>query len=164
MKFKPGFNLPLITGLIMGVSAAVAQAYFQVQPPVAYGICLLGHPRDLIYWITNNLLGTNWRSIEIFTIFPTLLVVGVFVGSYMAAYRNKEFKIRPGPVRKKFSAVVFGFLVANFGLLWGSCPIRTGLLVSYGSVMALIALASIVVGVVLACEYVRLRAKKEIQR
>jgi hypothetical protein len=55
---------------------------------------------------------------------------------------------------------MYGFLVVNLGLLWGACPIRTALLVSYGSVLAVIALASIVVGVMIAIAYVRLRVKK----
>ena len=161
MKFKPSFNLVFITGLIMGVSAAAAQAFFQVRPPEAYGICLLGHPRDLTTWITNNFLGINWPITEAFVVFPVLTVIGVFIGSYIAANRNKEFKLRPGPIRKKFYAFMFGFLVVNFGLLWGSCPIRTGLLASYGNVMAVIALASIAIGVLLALAYVRLKVKKE---
>ena len=161
MRFKLGFNLPLITGLIMGVSAAAAQAYFQVQPPVAYGICLLGHPRDLTHWIINNLFDTNWPLFEVFVVFPALTVIGVVIGSFIAANINKELKLRPGPVRKKLSAFMFGFLVVNFGMLWGSCPIRTGLLASYGNVMAVIALASIVIGVLLACTYVRFRVKRE---
>ena len=160
MKLKLGFNRLLITGLIMGVAAAAAQAFFKVQPPEAYGICLLGHPSDLTTGITNNLLGTNWPVHEAFIVFPSLLVIGVFIGSYITAYRNKELGWRPGPVRKKFSAFMFGFLVVNFGLLWGACPIRTALLTSYGNVMAVIALFSIAVGVILACLYIRLRVKK----
>lgn len=164
MRLKLGFNLVFVTGLLMGVLAAAAQAFFQVQPPVAYGICLIGHPSDLSHWIINNLLGTDWPMHEAFIVFPTLLVVGVFIGSFIAARRNGELKLRPGPVRIRDMAVLFGFLVANFGLLWGACPIRTGLLASYGSVIAVIALVSIIIGVLLACVYVRLRVRKETPR
>lgn len=160
MKFKFSFNLALVTGLVMGIVAAVVQAFFQVQPPEAYGICLIGHPSDLLSWITNNLFGTNWVIHKAFVVFPSLLVIGVFIGSATAAYRNKELKLQPGPVRKNFLAFILGFLVINFGLLWGSCPIGTALLVSYGSVTGLIALASIVIGVILSCVYVRLRVKR----
>ena len=159
MKIK--LRLIFITGFIMGVSAAAVQAYFQVQPPVAYGICLLGHPTILTKWLMNNVLGTDLSVTAAFVVFPSLLVIGVFIGSYVAGYRNKELEWRPGPVRNKYMAVMFGFLVVNFGLLWGACPIRTGLLVSYGSVMAVIALFSIAVGVILACLYIRSRVKKE---
>lgn len=162
MKIK--FWLTFITGLIMGVSAAAVQAYFQVQPPAAYGICLLGHPSILTKWLMNNVLGTDLAITAVFVVFPSLLVIGVFIGSYVAAYRNKELGWRPGPVRNRYMAVMFGFLVVNFGLLWGACPIRTGLLVSYGRVMAVIALVSIAVGVILACLYIRSRVKKETLR
>ena len=160
MKLNLGIHRVFILGIIMGVSAAAIQAFFQAQPPVAYGISFLGHPKDLLNWITNNLLGTNFPIADAFIVFPALMVLGVFIGSYVAAYRNTELAWRPGPVRKNFSAFKFGFLVVNFGLLWGACPIRTALLVSYGSVIAVIALASIVIGVILAVVYMRLRAKR----
>lgn len=155
------FRSTFIAGLIMGILAAAAQAYFQVQPPVAYGICLLGHPSTLVKWLMNVFPGTNLPITAPFLAFPSLLVIGVFIGSFISAYRNKELGWRPGPVRNKYTAVMLGFLVVNFGLLWGSCPIRTGLLISYGYVMAVIALFSIAVGVILACLYVRLRVKRE---
>ena len=161
MRLKLGLNLAFITGLTMGISAAAAQAYFRVQPPVAYGICLLGQPRDLTSWVINNLFGTDWPIHGAFIVFPSLLVIGIFIGSSLAAYRNKESKIRPGPVRNRFFAFMFGFLVVNFGLLWGSCPIRTAILASYGIVTAFIVLAAIIIGVLLACLYVRSRVRKE---
>lgn len=161
MKFKPSRQLVFITGIIMGVLAAAAEAFFQVQPPEAYGICLIGHPRELTNWIADNLFGANWALSEAFLVFPTLLVVGVFVGSFMAAHRSKELKLRPGPVRNKYMAILFGFLVANLGLLWGACPIRTALLISYGNIMAVVAFVSIIVGVLLACIYIRWATKKE---
>jgi hypothetical protein len=164
LKLKLGFNWALVTGLVMGLSAAAAQAFFKVQPPVADGISFLGHPTYLLKWLMNNMLGTDWYISKAFVVFPALTVVGVIIGSFTAAYRNKELKLRPGPVKQRFLAVIYGFMVINFGLLWGSCPIRTALLVSYGSALAVIALASIVMGVILACVYLRLRAKKAINR
>ena len=151
-------------GIIMGLSAAVIQAYFQVQPPEAYGISFIGHPNDLFAWITNRLAGTEWPVREAFLAYPALTVVGVLIGSAAAASRNGQLKLQPGPVRKKFLAVIFGFLIANLGLLWGSCPIRTGLLVGYGSGMAVIALLSIAAGVLLAILLVRIRARKGVPK
>ena len=164
MKFKLGYNRMLVIGIVMGLLAAAAQAYFQVQPPVANGISFLGHPRELLNWVVNHLFGTNWPITRAFLVFPPLTVVGVLIGSFIAAARNKELKMRPGPVRKKVLAVIFGFLVANFGLLWGACDMRTALLVSYGSVLALVALAAIVVGVVLAGLYMQHSAKKGVSQ
>lgn len=149
--------LPLITGLVIGISAAVAEAFLRIQPPAGYGVCLLGHPASLAKWVTNSVFGTNLGITPVFVIFPSLLVIGILIGAYVASYRNKELKLRPGPVTNRYKAVMFGFLVVNFGLLWGSCPIRTGLLVSYGWVMAVIALVTIIFGVILACKYIRFK-------
>lgn len=162
MKLKFGTYKVFVVGIIMGLAAASIQAYFQVQPPVAYGISFIGHPNDLLTWITNNLLGTAWPVREAFIVLPCLTVIGVFIGSFIAATRNKELRLRPGPVRSRFSEVVFGFLVINLGLLLGSCPIRVALIVGYGGVVGVIALASIAIGVILATVYLRSRARKGI--
>ncbi len=162
MKFKLGYNRLLVIGIVMGLLAAAAQAFFQVQPPVANGISFLGHPRELLNWVVNRLFETNWPVTRAFLVYPPLTVIGVLIGSFIAAGRNKELKLRPGPVRKKVLAAIFGFLVANFGLLWGACDMRTALLVSYGSVLAVIALVSIIIGVVLAGFYMQYSAKKGI--
>ena len=160
MKIKLSSNLALATGLIMGISAAAIQAFMKVQPPVADGICFLGHPSDLVLSLSNRILRTDFSVSKAFAVYPALTVVGVLAGSAIAASRNKDWKLQPGPVRKRFLAFIYGFLVVNFGLLWGACPIRTALLVSYGSVIAAIALASIIIGVILASIYSRLKAKK----
>lgn len=162
MKFKLGYNRLLVIGIVMGLLAAAAQAFFQVQPPVANGISFLGHPREMLNWVVNRLFETDWPVTRAFLIYPPLTVIGVLIGSFIAAGRNKELKLRPGPVRKKVLAAIFGFLVANFGLLWGACDMRTALLVSYGSVLAVIALVSIVIGVALAGFYMQNSAKKGI--
>jgi len=164
MKFKLGYNRLLVIGIVMGLLAAAAQAFFQVQPPVANGISFLGHPRELLNWIVNRLFGANWPITRAFLVYPPLTVIGVLLGSFIAAGRNKELKLRPGPVRKKVLAAIFGFLVANFGLLWGACDMRTALLVSYGSVLALVALLSIVGGVLFAGLYMQHSAKKGVSQ
>jgi hypothetical protein len=169
LKFNLGSNKALATGIVMGVLAAAAQAFFRVQPPVADGISFLGHPAYLLKWLLDNIIGSKsslsffgsgWAVAREFVVYPCLTVLGVLIGSFVASNRNKEFRLRPGPVRKNFLAFSFGFLVVNFGLLWGACPIRTALLVSYGSVLGVIALASIVGGVLIACVYISWSSKR----
>jgi hypothetical protein len=160
MKAKRVFNITFITGLSMGVIVAVIQGYFEIQPPEAYGICLVGHPRDAVNLLVNNIAEQNWPITDVFIIYPTMLAVGTIIGAYISSEMNREFHFRAGPVRSRISAFIFGFLVINFGLLWGSCPIRTGLLVSYGNVTAIIVLTSMAVGAILACLYVKLRVKR----
>ena len=145
----------------MGLLAAAVQAYFQVQPPVAYGIAFIGHPNNMFSWIINHVPWLNFPVREAFLLYPPLTVLGVFIGSSIAATRSKELRLRPGPVRSRFSAIILGFLVINFGLLF-DCPIRTALLVGYGSVVGVIALISIAIGVVTATYYLRSRARRGI--
>jgi len=158
MKIKLSSYKVMAVGLVMGLSAAAVQAYLKVRPE-ANGISFIGHPSDLLNWGLNK-LGTSFPVREEFLIYPALTVVGVLIGSLAAASRHKELRIQPGPVRKKFAAVILGFLIANFGLLLGSCPIRAALLVSYGSLLAGVGLAAIAGGILLAILYSRLKAKK----
>ena len=46
LKLAP--NMALLTGIAMGVLAAIAQGFFNVQPPVGDGVCAVSHPANLI--------------------------------------------------------------------------------------------------------------------
>jgi hypothetical protein len=159
-NFKLSTNLALITGLMMGILAAAAQGFFDVQPPVGEGVCAVSHPSNLVNWLSNNIFGTEFTIHGIFVIVPVLTSIGFIIGSAIAAIKNKEFKIRRGPVRENLLAFMFGFLIINFGLLWGSCPIRTAVLASYGMVFAMIILLTMVVGVIAACEYIKWKVRR----
>ncbi len=159
-NFKLSANLALITGLTMGVLAAVAQGYFEVQPPVGLGVCAITHPSNLVNWVVNNVFGTEFTIHGIFVAVPVLTPIGWIIGSFVAALRNKEFKFRRGPVRENLLAVIFGFLIINLALLWGSCPIRTVVLASYGWIFAMIILATIVIGVIVSCEYIKWKVRR----
>jgi hypothetical protein len=156
-KYLSSYKI-LVTGAVMGLAAAAVQAYLSVQPE-ANGISLIGHPADLLNWATNK-LGTSFPVSEEFLKYPALTVAGVLIGSLIGASRNKELRLQMGPVRRRFDAIAFGFLVANFGLLLGSCDIRVALLVSYGSALAAVGLAALVVGILLAIVYSRIKARK----
>lgn len=159
-NFKLSANLALITGLTMGVLAAVAQGYFEVQPPVGLGVCAITHPSNLVNWVVNNVFGTEFTIHGIFVAVPVLTPIGWIIGSFVAALRNKEFKFRRGPVRENLLAVIFGFLIINLALLWGSCPIRTVVLASYGWIFAMVIMATIVIGVIVSCEYIKWKVRR----
>jgi len=88
MKIKGILHMVFFTGLVMGILAATAQAFMRLQPPAAYGICFIGHPRDLSVLFINTIAGTDWPALELFAVYPALTVIGVFIGSYVAAYRK----------------------------------------------------------------------------
>ena len=146
-----------ITGLVIGISAAAAQAFFKVQPPEAIGYCMVCHPATTVAWLMNNYLGTHLPQGEAFVLFPSVLAVGLIIGAVGAANRNDEIGWRRAPARKKYMAGLFGFLIANFGLIVAGCPIRLGLLVSYGSITGVILVASLIGGIGLASVYFHLR-------
>ena len=63
-------------------------------------------------------------------------------------------------MRENLLAFILGFLIINFGLLWGSCPIRTAVLSSYGMLFAMLILLVIVIGVIAASEYIKWRVRR----
>ena len=164
LKWRPSIklsgNLALITGITMGVLAAVVQGYFGVQPPAGEGICAVSHPADLINWVMNKIFNPDFVSRDMFVNVPVLTSVGFIFGSFVAAVRNKEFKFRRGPVRDNMLAFILGFVVINCGMLWGSCPIRTTILATYGMWLAVLILGMIVLGVVVACMYIKWKVKR----
>lgn len=162
MKFKITLRSTIITGFLMGLLAAVIQFWFLDDFPYTYGICMFGHPKDLVSYVLNKMAGTNLHITEAFIYVPTLLAIGVILGSIVSASRNGELKWQSGPIRNIIPPIAFGFLVANFGLLWGACPIRTGLLVSSGNLMALVALSFMALGVLLAVAYIRFRTSSKV--
>jgi len=165
-SFKLSDNMALIAGLTMGVLAAVLQGFFDLQPPSAAGICGISHPANLVNWLANNNPVPVFRPDPPFTIHsifvtvPVLTSAGFIIGGFIAAVRNKEFKFRPGPVRDNILAFILGFIIINFGLLWGSCPIRTTILAAYGMPFAFLVLGCIVLGVVAACEYIKWKVRR----
>ena len=50
------------------------------------------------------------------------------------------------------TGLVIGFLVMNFALLMGGCPIRMSLRTAYGDIFGLLGILGIVAGVIVATE------------
>lgn len=162
------FRLPkvkvsaFVAGLVMGGGAAFIQAYLQIIPPPAYGICMVCHPKDLLNWLADHLLGTNWGNTTVSVDVPVLTVVGIVLGALVAAWQHGEFRLEPP--REPFFHFMTGFLVINFGLILGSCPIRIIIVSSYGSVIGILGYVSLVVGAVLGSMWLRQRARREVRQ
>lgn len=144
-------------GVLIGLLAAASQAFLQVRPPVAYGFCMVCHPATIISWSMNNYLKTDLPLSEAFLIFPSLLSVGVIIGAVVGANAHGEINWRRTPGTKKYMALLFGFLIANLALITAGCPIRLGLLVSYGSVSGAVLVLSLILGIGLASVYLKFR-------
>lgn len=145
---------PLITGFVIGVWIAIGRAVFSIIPPEVFTVCMISHPNDLFGWVVNHAFGTNLAIHPISRVFPLLTALGVVIGGSIAAARHKELKFKM-PAKDPIGAFILGFLVVTSGMILGACPIRTTGLVAYGSMELLVAFLSLVVGVILACEYIK---------
>lgn len=145
----------LVTGFIIGVSSALAQAFLGVTSPPGYGVCMVGHPRDLMGWVINQIFGTRFVIQHISQEIPVLTAIGVLVGSAVAAKQHKEFGFVPA--RDQLKSFILGFLVINFGLILGACPLRAVVSTAYGDLIILVGLIFIVVGAIAGAERIRRR-------
>jgi hypothetical protein len=152
---------PFQAGLVLGFGSALVQAYFKVIPPVAYGVCMVCHPKDLFNWVADHLLNLNWGYSMASTNWPLLTVVGVVLGALVAAWQHGELHLKAA--RQPVSYFINGFLMINFGLILGSCPIRIVLLSAYGNLLAMIGWVCIVIGVLLGTRYLRWSAGRAVE-
>lgn len=153
-------NSIFFAGLVLGLGAAAVQAYFKLIPPTAYGVCMVCHPKELVNWLADNLLNTHWGYSMASINSPILTVVGVAAGAFIASVRHGEFQWRPA--RQPVLFFIFGFLMINFGLILGSCPIRIVILSAYGSLMGVVGVALMVLGVGLGILAMRWQANRGI--
>jgi hypothetical protein len=147
-------------GLVLGLGAAAVQAYFNLVPPTAYGVCMVCHPKELVNWLADHLLGTHWGYAIASVNAPILTAVGVVAGAFIAAIRHGEFQWRSA--RRPAMYFVLGFLMINFGLILGSCPIRIVLLSAYGSLMGVVGLVCVIIGVGLGVLAIRWNAMRSV--
>jgi len=153
---------PMMAGLVMGAGAALVQAFFEVIPPPAYGICMVCHPKDLFNWVSDHLFGTEFGNVSVSVTVPVLTVLGIVIGAFIAAKAHGEFRIERA--REPIFHFITGFLVINFGLILGSCPIRIIIVSGYGSLIGMVGFACVIAGAVLGSFWLRQRARKSIQQ
>src|SRR5437660_5112749 len=81
-------------GIVAGILAVTAGAFFQVRPPEAYGVCMACHGRDLVNWMINALAHTHLTVAPASLVFPVLTTIGVLVGAVVGAATSGEFRWR----------------------------------------------------------------------
>jgi hypothetical protein len=139
---------PIFYGIVVAIVAGVAGELLRVSPPAAYGLCSACHGRDLTNWILNNTEGTRLFVTSAGVSWPLLTVVGVVLGSLLAARHNNEFmSLNLGGNVRQFG---FGAVVMCAALFVGGCPTRIIIRSGYGDVAAFLALGGVAVGVVAA--------------
>ena len=145
---------PWIAGAIIGFLAASLQTFASMTKPPAYGLCIACHSRDLINSIVNGISGANLfiaPIIENPIFIPPLTIIGIMLGSFVASSVAKEFSITKV---KEYSSLlkmfILGFLIMNFALILGACPIRAALRTAHGDIIALVGLVFIGVGAIVA--------------
>lgn len=155
---------PAFLGAVIGILAAFAQALLiSAGGPVAYGFCIAGHTRDLINGIVNSMAATTLFQAPISqnAILPVMSVIGVLIGGYLSARKNREHKIKKSTPMGYLAYFIGGVLVIQFTGIFGGCPYRAALRTAYGDLTALLFIITMALGVVLAAIFMLKQAEKE---
>ncbi len=147
---------PITFGVTLGLLAVGVEAFFTVNPPSAYGVCIACHGRDLVNWIVNQTTGMSLTVAEVSLVFPVLTVAGVLLGSTLAAIRHREFRWHWSD--NSLRTFLWGFLVMNSALLAAGCSIRLILQIVRGDSASLLALIGMTAGIIMTTVMMKRRA------
>jgi len=131
MKEKLGI---IITGTVVGLFA-VLLVYF--GNPANMGFCIACFIRDIA-----GGLGLH-RAEVVQYIRPE--IIGLVLGSFILAYKNKEFSSRGGS--SPFTRFVLSIIVMIGALIFLGCPLRMLLRIAGGDLNALVGMAGFVAGI-----------------
>lgn len=149
---------PLMMGCLAAVLAVAAQAFLYMQPPPAYGICVVCHGRDLAIWLFSAVSGAKRDVAAVSFYWPLLTVIGIFIGSRYAAITHGEYKERQG--EKPWLSFFCGMAVMVLGLAIMGCPARLLLRTAYGDLSGAVGMASVLLGVIGATLVIRWRVRR----
>src|SRR5206468_7313573 len=124
----------------------------------AYGLCSACHGRDLADWVVNHTEGKSLFVTAAGAGWPLLTVVGLVIGSFLAARRNREYaSINLGGNARQFA---FGAVVMGAALFVGGCRTRIIIRTGYGDLAGLLALGGVAAGIVMATLSMRWVARR----
>jgi len=148
----------VVYGIVVAVLAVVVGEWLGVSPPAAYGLCSACHGRDLADWVLNHTEGKKLFVTAAGAGWPLLTVVGLVLGSFLAARRNGEFaSINIGGNVRQF---LFGAIVMGAALFVGGCPTRIIIRTGYGDLAGALALGGVAIGIVAATLSMRWVARR----
>jgi hypothetical protein len=101
----------------------------------------------MVSWLANQVFGTNWEIAPVSITFPLLTTVGVLIGAYVAARRNKE--THRASLGKQWRSFIYGAVVMNAAILVLGCPTRLVLFSAYGEGLAVLGVVGVVIGITL---------------
>jgi len=146
---------PVVMGITTATLAVVAQTFLDIQPPSAYGLCIICHGRDLAIRLVAAATGLKQDVAAVSAYWPLLTVIGVFIGSRYAAVIHDEHKEYQG--ENPWLAFFCGMVVMILGLMIMGCPIRLLMRAAYGDFIGAAGAIAVLVGAIIATIIMRWR-------
>lgn len=141
-------------GLCIGLLAVLAQAFLGYTWIGAYGVCTIGHSRDFMRWVLDNVIGLEPAVYVV----PLITTFGIVLGSTFSSLAAKDFKITQCSRASFVISMMLGFIVVTFGLIAGACPTRFFIMITYGDPYGLLGIVGYIIGIALAILMIRWRS------
>lgn len=141
-RFRMIFSATILTGIVLGVGS-VLLTYF--GNPVNSGICMS--------CFFENLAGALQLHDEIRMSYLRPELIGFLLGSFLVAYKTKQFRVTGGssPIIRFF----LGFFIIVGCAVFIGCPIKMILRFSAGDLTAIAAILGMIFGVWLGARYIK---------
>ncbi|AWI51104.1 hypothetical protein DDU33_06250 [Actinobacillus porcitonsillarum] len=145
---------PFVAGILVGLLAFAAWAVNGLDGKTA-GLGITGPSANIVMFLTTGeMKRINWG---------VFLVLGIMLGSYIAAKGSREFKWRMPDLKTFRNSVVGGLLMGVGASLAGGCTIGNGLTATaVMSAKGWISLFFIMVGVWIMCYFIYVRPTKQV--
>lgn len=142
---------PFITAIIIGLIAIIAWP-LSVNTGRNFGLGITGPSANIIqYAIIGNTKFINWG---------VFLVLGILIGSFIAAKASNEFKFRVPDVKTLLNSAIGGVLMGIGASLAGGCSIGNGLVeTAFFSWQGWISLPIMILGTWVAAYFTIIRSK-----
>jgi len=151
------FSNPIFFGAIAAFLVVIAAPLFKMSPPQAYGICIVCHPKDFLYWIISNIDQIEPINSFIGIHAPLLTTFGIIAGSYVSSIQDKEFRLIKA--ENLFLMFIYGFVIAIIGLIILACPTRLVLRFAFGDPFALLGIFGLLIGIGLGVIIIKGKAR-----
>ena len=152
---KNRYLKPWLFGIIAGIIVVIPVFISSVKIPASYSFCLSCHTRDLINgiinWITGLYLPQTFISRKILLLTSPAVIAGAFTA---ARIYNEKRKVKS---EKPVQSFLIGALVMLIGLVIYGCPTRLIIRAGFGEIYGILAVSSMVVGVISATFLIKLK-------
>lgn len=146
---------PAKAGVLIGFSVLISYFFYD-----SLGMCVGCFIGDTLSYIEHKILSKGFLFRAIPTTFRTP-IIGMFVGSFLAAYLSKEFWIRKIKLRNVVISFFAGILIGFGNFLSSGCPMRHMIIGTPALLLdSWVATIGIIIGIYIGTQFIKWWSKR----